>query len=87
VRNALVYVLHNARKHGLALLGIDPFSSGVWFDGWSTAIAPAPAGAMAVRVCARARSWLLGVGWRRHGPIDTAGVPGSERRRRREMWP
>ena len=40
VRNALVYVLLNARKHARELgrsLGsgeIDPCSSGRWFDGW-----------------------------------------------------
>jgi hypothetical protein len=36
VRNALVYVLANFRKHarGRRRAGIDPFSSGAWFDGW-----------------------------------------------------
>jgi putative transposase len=36
VRTALVYVLANFRKHSQRLLGpgIDPFSSGKWFDGW-----------------------------------------------------
>ena len=36
VRNALVYVLANFRKHARGHLpaGIDPFSSGVRFDGW-----------------------------------------------------
>jgi putative transposase len=36
VRTALVYVLANFRKHSRRKLGpgIDPFSSGVWFDGW-----------------------------------------------------
>jgi hypothetical protein len=36
VRTALVYVLANFRKHSWRPLGpgIDPFSSGVWFDGW-----------------------------------------------------
>jgi REP element-mobilizing transposase RayT len=36
VRNALVYVLANFRKHtrGALRRGIDPYSSGVWFDGW-----------------------------------------------------
>ncbi|HWP09245.1 MAG TPA: transposase [Polyangiaceae bacterium] len=38
VRNALVYVLTNFRKHarGRRAPGIDPFSSGLWFDGWRT---------------------------------------------------
>jgi len=34
VRNALVYVLQNARKHGIPLTGVDACSSGAWFDGW-----------------------------------------------------
>ncbi len=35
VRNALCYVLNNARKHGLKLSkALDPFGSGFWFDGW-----------------------------------------------------
>jgi len=35
VRNALSYVLHNARKHGRRLTWlIDLFASGIWFDGW-----------------------------------------------------
>jgi REP element-mobilizing transposase RayT len=34
VRNALVYVLHNARKHRAWGSGLDPFSSGAWFDGY-----------------------------------------------------
>jgi len=64
VRSALVYVLKNASHHGLRILGIDPFSSGPWFDGWnrdSTVDRPFPGAA--------ARSWLLRIGWRRHGLI------------------
>jgi hypothetical protein len=34
VRAALVYVLLNARRHGLALAEADPCSSARWFDGW-----------------------------------------------------
>ncbi|HEX5100512.1 MAG TPA: transposase [Polyangiaceae bacterium] len=47
VRNALVYVLANFRKHARRAprKGIDPFSSGMWFDGWrewrpSSGVAP-----------------------------------------------
>ncbi len=35
VRNALVYVLQNLRKHGIHLAGPDPYSSGPEFSGWS----------------------------------------------------
>ena len=34
VRNSLVYVLQNARKHGISVSGPDAYSSGPWFDGW-----------------------------------------------------
>jgi REP element-mobilizing transposase RayT len=36
IRRALVYVLQNARKHGIPLPSgmIDRYSSGRWFDGW-----------------------------------------------------
>lgn len=36
VRNALLYVLANFRKHarGDIAAGLDPYSSAPWFDGW-----------------------------------------------------
>jgi REP element-mobilizing transposase RayT len=66
VRRALVYVLHNAKRHGLLIRdGVDHFSSGYWFDGWREA--PTVRGLAAItRPVAAARTWLLGVGWRRH---------------------
>lgn len=80
VRNALAYVLLNARRHWRKRNGasppvrIDEASSGAWFDGWrrGTRIEPGrepPA-------VAPARTWLLKVGWRRHGLVDPAEVPG-----------
>jgi REP element-mobilizing transposase RayT len=71
VRHALGYVLNNAARHGLAgAIGRpDPCSSGRWFDGWSArALDPPP------RPLSRAKTWLLSVGWARHGPIEVAGV-------------
>ena len=75
VRNALNYLMHNARKHGLRIAptGPDPYSSGRWFDGWRDLardrVWPAP--------LAAARSWLLRKGWRRWGLIQVglAGPP------------
>ena len=81
VRRALAYVLLNTRRH-LAKLGhrvprrapIDPASSGRWFAGWSLRIPfavdeqPPPV--------ASPRTWLLSVGWRRHGLIDPSEIPG-----------
>lgn len=41
VRNALVYVLANHRKHGEVDVGLlDPCSSGPWFTGWSHTLEP-----------------------------------------------
>ena len=71
VRCALVYVLQNARHHGLRLFGVDPYSSGPWFDGWRQGIVLAGDGPGA-----RARTWLLRQGWRRHGLIGIQECPG-----------
>ena len=75
VRNGLVYVLLNARKHGAIGRGIDPCSSGTWFDGWRERIG-APACPSPV---ARARTWLLTVGWRRGGLVSMGEAPAPER--------
>ena len=76
VRNALVYVLQNARKHAAAIsLGPDPFSSGPWFDGWKSGVEKGADSSLGF--LARAKTWLLGVGWRRHGLIDPRELPAS----------
>ncbi len=84
VRRAIAYVLLNARRHAAALGrklrgGVDPASSGAYFDGWK----PGPqqttwAGAERPPPVAAARSWLLRVGWRRHGLVSTSEVPGGK---------
>ena len=76
VRNALVYVLNNVRKHAPTSSRarhpwVDPASSGGWFLGWTRRITPAE-GPPPV---AAARSWLLRTGWTRHGRIDPAETP------------
>ena len=72
VRNALVYVLLNFRKHLRAMPGVDPRSSGPWFDGWSEQPAKP---AMASPVVSP-QTWLGAVGWRRAGgPIDPREMP------------
>ncbi len=78
VRSALRYVLLNGRKHATKPRGtrIDPASSGRWFDGWRRTPGPARTGPAAV---AAPRTWLLRVGWRRHGLLDPAEVPGGRR--------
>jgi REP element-mobilizing transposase RayT len=79
VRHAIAYVLCNTRRHLATRIGkpsalsrIDPASSGRWFDGWlsRTEMAADPPGV------ARARTWLLQMGWRRWGLLDPAETPG-----------
>jgi REP element-mobilizing transposase RayT len=70
VRNALKYVLMNAAHHGIRCSGgIDSFSSGSWFDGWSR---PTGTLELALRSCPfpRARTFLMTKGWRKRGLID-----------------
>ena len=71
VRNALVYVLNNFRKHFRAACGLDPCSSARWFEGWRTGPGPD----VDASPLPRARTWLGRVGWRRHGPIDVDECP------------
>ncbi|MGI9431691.1 MAG: transposase, partial [Myxococcota bacterium] len=81
VRNALAYVLLNARRHlakrrGRAAVrgdALDPASSGRWVDGW-TARQTVPSGDPPS--VAPPHTWILRVGWRRHGLISPAEVPG-----------
>jgi putative transposase len=83
VRNALVYLLNNARKHGIHTFGPDPCSSGAWFDGWRGG----PTSAVASPVTVLARTWLLKTGWRRHGLLDVRELPGCRRRSRGRKLP
>jgi hypothetical protein len=90
VRNALRYVLLNARKHATmtaprvlrtAEMVLDPASSARWFDGWKLARGRVPGAhqhppPLEHPPVARAKTWLLNVGWRRHGLLDPAEAPG-----------
>lgn len=81
VRNALAYVLCNAREHRVAprLAGwLDPLSTAPSFDGWRTRCATAE------RTTAPPRTWLLRVGWRRGGLLDPDHTPGELHARRAE---
>ena len=73
VRNALRYVLCNARRHDIAFTGpFDPFSSAAWFHGWcgdfgrprqEPTVAPA-------------RSWQIIDGFLLYGRLDPFAIPG-----------
>ncbi len=84
VRNALAYVLGNARKHGARLpsRALDPFSSAAAFDGWDgpVVVSAHPLTTRLLALAAPARSWLLRVGWCRAGPpLDPDHRPGPLR--------
>ncbi len=85
-KNTILYVLQNARRHGAFvpayLGGVDPYSSGWWFDGWQDddfrqgrSPPKGPAG------ISEACTWLLSEGWRRHGLIGIDEIPAAGRSR------
>ncbi len=83
VRNALRYVLLNARRHMKQPQGtvrIDPASSGRWFEGWKRSARALVAEAQerpGIYAIAAPRTWLLGEGWMKAGPLlDPAASPG-----------
>jgi putative transposase len=77
VRQGLVYVLMNFRKHVRHQpWGLDPCSSAPWFDGFRDVarIRPPPP-APGDPAVASSRTWLGNVGWRRHGLIGVYERP------------
>jgi hypothetical protein len=81
MRNALSYVLNNWRRHredvttpGAENALIDPYSTAWAFDGWVD-LEELPAWDRLPS--AGATTWLLRVGWRRHGRISVREVPGA----------
>jgi REP element-mobilizing transposase RayT len=85
VRRALAYVLLNARRHLAKSRGVsrsatahlDGASSARWFDGWRPEVANRLPQAGTAPEVARPRTWLLRLGWRRHGLVDPSEVPGA----------
>ena len=79
VRNALVYVLNNARRHAVITspaLVIDGGSSAPWFQGWSLprTVREGP------RPTELARTALLERLWQKHGKINPLESPVGARR-------
>jgi len=85
VRRALAYVLLNARRHlakrrqvsRATPAHLDGASSARWFDGWRPEAANRfgePRGSPEI---AQPRTWLLRIGWRRHGLVDPREVLGT----------
>jgi REP element-mobilizing transposase RayT len=79
VRRALAYVLLQQRRHGAKRgVGItdalDACSSAPMFDGFTRG---APRAGPWSDTVVEAGTWLLSVGWRRHGAIDPREIPGG----------
>jgi REP element-mobilizing transposase RayT len=83
VRSALLYVLQNARRHGESgrgwVGGIDPFSSGRYFDGWSSPPEMPPADPGEPLPVAAPNTYLLTTLWRRRGLIGIQELPPAAR--------
>jgi hypothetical protein len=82
VRNAIRYVFQNARKHAAAgrevavPAAIDTFTSAPWFDGFRETFTVRGLEAV-VRPVTDARTWLLTLGWRRHGLLSVHELPAT----------
>jgi hypothetical protein len=81
-RNALRYVLQNARKHAAegrevaVSQAIDTYTSAAWFDGFRETLKIRNLEAI-VRPVTDARTWMLTIGWRRHGLIGVHELPAT----------
>ena len=76
VRNALVYVLFNHKKHGRGKANIDPCSSARFFHGWSERpLIPKARGSPGGWPLPLAETWLLKSGWKRMGELDPFESP------------
>jgi putative transposase len=94
VRNCLVYILFNFRKHARGGSGeawanrsLDPKSSAIWFDGWSARAGPHLATlARETKLDPEApcvappKRWLTREGWRKLGLVDPNEFPHIPRR-------
>jgi REP element-mobilizing transposase RayT len=82
MRHVLSYVLNNWRRHhedGRSIRArqalVDPYSSALDFTGWKERFAILPE--YRRLPVARPQTWLMNVGWKRHGPISVHEVPGE----------
>lgn len=84
-RDALAQVFHNAHRDQQRLSprfgGVDPYSSAWWFDGWENESWRAGARPDAERPVAKAKSWLLRVGWRKGGLLPRKPAKARQPRR------
>jgi hypothetical protein len=82
VRNALCYVLGNGKKHAaegreVRVAGsIDTFTSAPWFEGFREVVRVRGLEAV-VRPVTDASTWMLTIGWRRHGLLSVHELPAT----------
>jgi hypothetical protein len=86
MRNALVYVLFNIRKHDASLRErsvrtLDTCSSATWFTGWARPPPPLPACDVEAPPVMPARTWIAREGWKRHGLVHPDECPRTGDRR------
>jgi REP element-mobilizing transposase RayT len=84
MRNALSYVLNNWRRHhedvrtaAARQARIDPYSTAIHFAGWKEAARFAIPDGYEPLPSAAPQTWLLRIGWQRHGPISVYEEPGG----------
>jgi REP element-mobilizing transposase RayT len=90
VKNALSYVLNNARKHYRHIgdvAYVDATTSGEGFTGWSEPVERYSSleDDRVPWTPVKCWTWLLRVGWRRRGLISPLAVPGKKPKPRREL--
>ena len=83
MRSALAYVLNNWRRHNedersaaARTATLDPYSTAIHFGSWKEAPRFAVPRGYEPLPAAEATTWLLRVGWQRHGLISAFEVPG-----------
>ena len=82
VRNAIRYVLGNGKKHAAegrevaVPAAIDTFTSAPWFDGFRETVTGRGIEAMP-RPVTDANTWMLTIGWRRHGLLSVHEMPAA----------
>ena len=82
VRNALRYVLGNGKKHAAqgrevsVPQALDTYTSAPWFDGFRESVTVRGIEAMP-RPVTEAHTWMLTIGWRRHGLLSVHELPAT----------
>lgn len=82
-RSALAYVLNNWRQHredtrtaAAASARVDPYSTAIAFDGWKEHARFVRPARYTPLPRASPETWLLRIGWQRHGLISVREIPG-----------